>query len=101
KLAEKHSLDIDILPPNPLVTFTLKYENAQEIKTFFTQEMLKRGYLASLTVYVSYCHTEKNIDYYLNNVDEVFGIIKKAIDQDKILNSLEGPVAHSGFQRLT
>ncbi len=101
KLAEKHSLDIDILPPNPLVTFTLKYENAQEIKTFFTQEMLKRGYLASLTVYVSYCHTEKIIDNYLNNVDEVFGIIKKAIDQDKILNSLEGPVAHSGFQRLT
>ena len=57
KLAIDHQLNIDILPPNPLIAFSLNYDNAQEIKTLITQEMLKRGYLASLSVYVSYCHT--------------------------------------------
>jgi len=101
KLANKYDLNMDILPPNPLVTFTLNYENALEIKTLFTQEMLKRGYLASQSVYVSYCHTEEIIDEYIINVDEVFKIIKKAIDNNVVIESLEGPVAHNGFQRLT
>lgn len=101
KIGNKHNLDIDLLPPNPLITFTFNYENTQEIKTLFTQEMLKRGYLASLTVYVSYSHTEKIVNEYLKNVDEVFEIIKNAIDQNNILDLLEGPVAHIGFQRLT
>jgi len=101
KLAHKHNLDIDILPPSPLVTFTLNYENAQEIKTLFTQEMLKRGYLAALSVYVSYSHTEQNINDYLLHVDNVFGILKQAIDNSTVLKLLEGPISHQGFQRLT
>lgn len=101
ELANKHDLNIDILPPNPLVTFTLNYDNALEIKTLFTQEMLKRGFLASQSVYVSYSHTEEIVKSYISNVDEVFGFIKQALDQNKIFESLEGPVAHDGFQRLT
>jgi len=101
KLADKHGLDIEIIPPNALITISFNYENAQEIKTLFTQEMLKRGYLATFNVYVSYCHTEKHVNEYLNKVDEVFGIIKQAIIQNNVKDLLEGPVAHSGFQRLT
>ena len=101
ELAEKHRIDIDLLPPNPLITFIPKYENIQQIKTLFTQEMLKRGYLASLSVYVSYSHTEEIIREYLTVVDEVFSIIAKAIEKGDISNLLEGPVCHSGFQRLT
>lgn len=101
KLADKHGLDIEIIPPNALITISFNYENTQEIKTLFTQEMLKRGYLAAFSVYVSYCHTEKHVNEYLNKVDEVFGIIKQAIVQNNVKNLLEGPVAHSGFQRLT
>lgn len=101
KLALQHGLNINILPPHALTTFNFDYENSQEIKTLFTQEMLKRGYLASQSVYVSYCHTEEIVKNYLNNVNDVFGIIKKAIDGNELLNLLEGPIAHSGFQRLT
>ena len=100
-LAKKHGLDIELLPPNPLITFNPKYEDVQEIKTLFTQEMLKRGYLASLSVYVSYSHTEEIVNAYLKEVDGVFSIIKKAIEKDNVRKLLEGPVAHSGFQRLT
>ncbi len=101
KLAKDHSLDIEILPPNALTTFTFNNENAQELKTLFTQEMLKKGYLASSSVYVSYSHTKKIVEDYLNAVDEVFNIIAQGIKENKIPDLLEGPVAHSGFQRLT
>ena len=101
KLAEKHDLNIEILPPHALATFSFKYDNSQEIKTLFTQEMLKRGYLAGLSVYVSFSHKKKHIEDYLTNTDEVFGIIKDALINNNIKNLLKGPVCHSGFQRLT
>jgi len=101
RLANKHDLDITILPPHALVTFSFNYENMQELRTLFTQEMLKRGYIATPSVYVSYSHTKEIVDRYLANVDEVFGFVKQAMDQNKVSELLEGPVAHSGFQRLT
>jgi glutamate-1-semialdehyde aminotransferase len=101
KLAQKHDLDISILPPNALVTFTLNYDNFLELKTLFTQEMLKRGYLASTSVYVSYAHNEKIVEKYFEVVDTVFGIMKQAMDNNNIRDLLEGPIVHSGFQRLT
>ena len=101
ELAKKYDLNFSILPPNALVTFTIDYENAQAIKTLFTQEMLKRGYLASTSVYVSYAHTEEIVNEYMKNADEVFGLIKNAIDNNNINTLLEGPISHSGFQRLT
>ncbi|HDZ17503.1 MAG TPA: aminotransferase class III-fold pyridoxal phosphate-dependent enzyme [archaeon] len=101
ELAKKHDLNFSILPPNALVTFTIDYENALAIKTLYTQEMLKRGYLAATSVYVSYAHTEEIVNEYMKNVDEVFELIKNAIDTNKINTLLEGPISHSGFQRLT
>ena len=101
ELAKKHSLDVTLKGPNALITFAFNYENAQEVKTLFTQEMLKRGFLASQTVYVSYAHGEEHVRAYMEKVDEVFGILKKAIEENKVPEFLEGPVAHLGFQRLT
>lgn len=101
RLAKKHKLNIEIIGPNVLITFALKYKNSQEIKTLFIQEMLKRGYLAGLTVYVSFAHKESHVKKYLKAVDEVFGILKKAIDDKTVAKLLEGPVAHTGFARLT
>ncbi|KKQ67218.1 MAG: Class III aminotransferase [Candidatus Daviesbacteria bacterium GW2011_GWA2_38_24] len=100
-LGKKHNLDITVTGPDPLITFSLNYEKSLELKTLFTQEMLKRGYLATLTVYVSFSHTEDTVDKYLQSVDEVFALLKKAIDDDNIDDLLEGPVAHKGFRRLT
>lgn len=100
QLAMKHNLDITIIGPNPLITFSFNYESAQEIKTLFTQEMLKRGFLASLSVYVSYAHKDEQVERYIKAVDEVFGIIKKAVTENKVSELLEGPVAHKGFKRL-
>ena len=103
KRAKEHDLKIDIMDAvPPLTSFVFDYgENSQALHTLFTQEMLERGFLASKSVYVSYSHTEEHVEMYLENVDEVFGTIKKAIEKENIYNLLKGPVAHEGFKRLT
>lgn len=99
--ADKYNLETTIGGPNPLINFSFKYKNAQEIRTLFTQEMLKRGFLAFGTVYVSYSHTEQHIEKYLTAVDEVFAILSNAIKESSVNRLLEGPVAQEGFKRLT
>ncbi len=100
RLAEKHKLDVKIMGILPLTTFVIQHKKSKELHTLFTQEMLKRGYLASKSVYVSYSHSKKIIDNYMNAVDEVFGILKDSLDKKTLLKKLEGPIQHSGFKRL-
>ncbi|MDP2669401.1 MAG: aminotransferase class III-fold pyridoxal phosphate-dependent enzyme [bacterium] len=101
-LAGKHGLKIKVVGPEALVTFSLKYgEESQALRTLFTQEMLKRGFLATPSVYVSFAHKEKHVKAYLKAVDSVFALLRKAVDQKKIHKFLKGPVAHSDFKRLT
>ena len=93
-------LKIDGLPA--LIHFSFEYGNdSQAIMTFFTQEMLKRGILASGGVYVSYAIKEEHVKKYLKNVNEVFTLLKRPINEKKVYNLLEGPVVHVGFKRLT
>lgn len=101
KLAEKHKLNIDVLYDYlPLITFSFNYENSNEIRTLFTQEMLKRGYLAGTSVYLCYAHNEEIVEKYFEKVDEVFELIAKGIENNNISSLLNGPVAHTGFKRL-
>ena len=101
KIANEHGLDITVMGIPPLPTMAFNYKNSQALHTLFTQEMLKKGFLASKRVSVSYSHSEEHIDEYLRSVDEVFGLIKRAIENDNVFDILKGPVAHEGFKRLT
>lgn len=85
----------------PIMHFDFDYPNAQAIATLFTQEMLARGYLASRGFYASYSHKKEDINKYGEAAGEVFTLIKKAVDENRVEKMLKGPVAHSGFQRLT
>ena len=99
KAADKHGLSIDISGINPMVHFEFKYEEPLIYKTFFTQEMLKRGYLASTAIYASYAHTDEIVASYIKAVDDVFGLIQIQ-KTNHGLPQLDGQVCHSGFQRL-
>jgi len=100
KLAEKHSIRLKVSVPEAITGFSFEYDNKLELKTLFNQEMLKRGFLATDHVFVSYAHKEEHVKKYLENADEVFGMISKAIKQNKVKELLEGPVCHTGFRRL-
>ena len=85
----------------PIMHFDFDYTNKQAIGTLFTQEMLARGYLASRGFYVSYSHKKEDVARYAETVDVVFRLVSKAIKENKVEKMLKGPVAHTGFQRLT
>ncbi len=102
KLSKTHGVKIKIQGPSPLVAFTFDYgTESMAVKTLFTQEMLARGFLAGTLFYVSYAHKDKHIKAYASAANEVFGIIKKAIETKQLKKYLKGPISHSGFARLT
>lgn len=99
--ADARGIALTILGPSPLIALAFNHgSESQTIKTLFTQEMLSRGFLASTSIMLSYAHNVVHIKKYLTAVDEVFALIKKAIDEKKLSALLKGPVSHSGFQRL-
>lgn len=99
-IAADRNLNIKTKGLKPLATFEIKHEDSQAIKTLFIQEMLNRGYLASDSVYTSFAHRESIVDEYLEAVDVVFKELRDAIEEGEIRDRLEGPVAHSKFERL-
>lgn len=86
---------------SPLGHFSFKVEGAQELRTLFTQMMLDRGILAGSSFYPMYAHTDEHVDRYLAATREIFSGLKKAVDNRSVRQLLRGPVAHSGFSRLT
>ncbi len=83
-----------------LAHFRFNHEKANELRTLFTQQMLKRGFLAGTALYVSLAHTDEIIDRYIDAVFDVFAELAEIIAAGRIADALEGPPAHRGFQRL-
>jgi len=101
RLAKKHNLDLTITDYKPLITFKLNYgDKNNSIATLFIQEMLKRGYLAAISVYITYAHKKNIIDEYLLNVDDVFGLLSESIRKNTIEERLETVVRTDMFKRL-
>ena len=63
--------------------------------------MLAKGYLATTSMYMNYSHKDQHIEGYLEAVDETFRMLAKAIQNEEVSQLLQGPVRHSGFERLT
>jgi len=102
RLAKKHALKLHITDFKPLITMKVEYDDLNNsILTLFTQEMLKRGYLAAASVYVSSAHTDTIVDEYLGHADEVFGIISEAIRSNTVSTRLETRIRSDSFSRLT
>jgi glutamate-1-semialdehyde 2,1-aminomutase len=99
--AERSGLKIAISGIPALGHFVFQYDNGQAIKTLFVQKMLERGFLATNALYVMNAHSQEHVDLYLEAVEEVFGEIARAIVDGVVEKMLKGPVAHTGFRRLT
>lgn len=63
--------------------------NSFKIKTFFMQEMFKRGVYTIGANTISYSHQEEDIDFALKAYKEVFIKIKKAIELDNFDSVLD------------
>ena len=99
-LIRKHNLKIQIISINGLNSLVFDYDNSLEIKTLFIQEMLKRGYLTTLSLYMTTSHTKDTLDKYIKDIDDFLTKYKNDIENNNIKQYLEGPIVHSGFNRL-
>jgi len=99
--ARNADLPIHVSGISPLGHFAFEVPEAQAVRTLFTQMMLDRGIFATGSFYSMYAHTDAHVDRYLETVNEVFRELKTAVDQNAVRQLLRGPVAHSGFRRLT
>ena len=100
KLSSKYEVDIEILGISALPSFVFKSKKHQVYKTFITQEMLKKGFIANNSVYVCIEHTKELVDQYISELDKVFLKIKDHEDGKNTKKLLKGPVSHKGFERL-
>lgn len=101
KLAKAVGVEIHVGGIYPMSHFSFMQNDPMVAKTYFTQEMLKRGYLASTAFYASYAHTGDIVEQYLKECGQVFEQIA-AIQNigENLQRHLQGPVCHTGFQRL-
>lgn len=99
ELAQKHGLKIHIGGFKPLIHFNFEQDHAVNI-SYFTQEMLKEGFLAGSGFYAMYAHTFEDVDKYAKAVDRVFAKLSVLIKAGKVKDFLEGKPATSGFSRV-
>ncbi len=100
--AKAAGIEIKVSGIDPLPHLEFSYKDGQAIQTFYTQEMLEKGFLSSGSAYTSYAYNEKIIGKYVAATREVFKSIGTLLKQNKnIVEYLKGPVKHSGFKRLT
>lgn len=101
EVAKNNGISISISGIPSLSTYSFNSDNALKYKTFITQEMLKKGFLASTNFYASTAHTNSDFDLYFEALNDVYKVIasceEKSVNIDDLL---EGPVCHSGFKRL-
>jgi len=100
--AERAGMSITVSGIPPLSHFSFDgYESSQAMHTLSIQMMLERGFLAKNSFYATYAHQAHHVEEYLAAVDGVFALIARAAEKGEVERLLKGPVAHSGFRRLT
>ena len=99
-LADKYQLSITTSGLPSLTGFAFNSKQALAYRTYITQEMLAKGYLAATGFYASTAHTPEIINGYFENLDPIFSTIKECEEGRDIMKLLNGPVCHGGFKRL-
>ena len=101
KISERYKLKIETNGLRPMPSFKFDYPEHNILKTFLTQEMLKSGFLAANTIYVSISHSERILKKYFYNIEKVFDKISKFENLKDISKKLiSNQPSQSTFKRL-
>lgn len=69
-----------------------------EVRTFFEQEMFKRGVLTLGSHNISFSHSKKDIDILLKTYKIVLPLIKKHVEQKDLLENIHGDILQPLFK---
>jgi glutamate-1-semialdehyde 2,1-aminomutase len=100
---EAAGLAVDVGHPHmpPFSHLTFRHPEPQAVRTLYCQLMLERGYLDNGNFYATCTHTPEVLEPYAEVANDVFERVSKAVDGNRVMELLRGPVAHTGFARLT
>ena len=98
--AERVGIKIKVSGIPPITSFSFLHDDPLALQTYFTQEMLSRGFLATDRFYPTCTHGDAETGCYLVALNEIFALIAEAIQSGSVRQRLKGPVKHSGFTRL-
>jgi glutamate-1-semialdehyde 2,1-aminomutase len=99
-LAKQHGLQIQTTGLPALTSFSFTSPQHQTYKALITQEMLKKGLLATASVYVCLAHTQASVDRYFGVLGKVFAKISRCesgLDPHAFIHAAP---AQTGFKRL-
>uniref|UniRef100_UPI003F86EC95 aminotransferase class III-fold pyridoxal phosphate-dependent enzyme n=1 Tax=Candidatus Pelagibacter sp. TaxID=2024849 RepID=UPI003F86EC95 len=100
-VAKQHGLKIEFLGLPALTNFQFKTKNSEYLNAYLTQEMLKRGYLFSNSIYTSVAHEEDIVNNYLDNLNDILDNISGNIsEKNYLINNLNGPLPKKPFNRM-
>ena len=100
KIAKNNKINIEITGLPAITSYYIKDKNCDLFHAYITQEMLKIGYLATQTLYMSISHDKKKIDLYLNKLNDIFEFISKNLNNKNFANFLNGPLPNKPFRRM-
>lgn len=100
KIAKENEIKIEITGLPALTSYRILNTNHDLFHAYITQEMLKKSYLATQSLYMSISHTLKKIDLYLDKLNDIFRIVSKNLDNKNFINFLDGPLPKKPFQRM-
>jgi glutamate-1-semialdehyde 2,1-aminomutase len=102
EIFKEFEIDAQVTEYLPLISFKMNYgEKNSQIITFITQEMLKNGYLACASIYLSYAHTQKIVDNYLHEFRKVIYNLSRLLKSSTLEVFLVSRAKEEGFARLT
>ena len=76
-IAKKNNIKIEFYGLDALINFRFKSKHNDLFIKFLTSEMLKEGFLAKNSIYVSTVHTKNLIENYLVKLNEIFKKLNK------------------------
>lgn len=98
--ATESRLGIKVSGLPSLLKFQFEHPEDLVMKTYFTQEMMKVGFLASGRFYSMYAHEVSSAEKYVRETKRIFKEISNLLGDSSLEKSLSGEIAHAGFQRL-
>lgn len=98
-IAQRNNVEIKISGLDAIPSFSFTQYHL-ESKTYVSQQMLKKGFLASNVIFCSTSHTEEILADYLTELDNVFNNLGKADSIEFFEKNLTHSVCTDGFKRL-
>ena len=100
QLFKHYNLKVSINGIPSLLNFVFESKDHQAYKTLITQEMLKKNFLTTNTVYPCTKHSDGIIDSYFNNLEKILKIISYCENDGQDINKyLDNEISKKDFYR--